>query len=183
MVEIPRWFPKDMEELYRPDLYDEPSIRDPRVVTSHGGGACPVQHWGVLTDGRVFYFRYRHGWAYVSLAPEWYEPGLLPARNPRTTHEEWDAAYATALAAANGVYDNIPDDALPSLWLVTGGGFVVTEENDGWFGSQEELDTAFTRCLDEAWDKPFDEEGWEALRQTNWRKDQNPWVKDDLDDL
>jgi hypothetical protein len=55
---------------------------------------------------------------------------------------------------------------------VTGGGFVVTEEDDGWFSSQEELDDAFTRCLNGAWGEPFDEEGWEALRQTNWRKDQ-----------
>jgi hypothetical protein len=130
-----------------------------------------VQHWGVLTDGRVFYFRYRHGWAHVSLGPEWYEAGLLPARDLRTTHEEWDVAYAAGAR----------DDDLPRLWLVTGGGFTVTEENDGWFSSQEELDGAFTRCLDEAWDKPFDEEGWNVLRQTDWRKNQNPRV--DLDEI
>jgi hypothetical protein len=131
-----------------------------------------VQHWGVLVDGRVFYFRYRHGWAHVSLAPAWYEPELLPAVDPRTTHEEWDTAWA---AGARG-------DDLPSLLLVTGRGFTVTEEDDGWFSSQEELNDAFTRCLDKAWDEPFDEEGWEVLRQTNWRKDQS-WANDNLDDL
>jgi hypothetical protein len=52
--------------------------------------------------------------------------------------------------------------------------FLVTEENDGWFNSQEELDAVFKECLDRAWDEPFDEAGWEALRRTNWRKDQNP---------
>lgn len=173
MAEIPKWFPKDMEELYRPEPGEAPSLQDSRVASSHGGGACPVQHWGVLVDGRVFYFRYRHGWAHVSLAPEWYEAGFLPARDSRTTMEEWDEAYAAGAR----------DEDLPSLWLVTGGGFTVSEEDDGWFSSQEELDNTFTRCLDKAWGEAFDEEGWEALRQTNWRKDQNPWGNDNLDDL
>jgi len=173
MPEVPRWFPKDMEELYRPDPGDEPSIRDPRVLTSHGGGACPVQHWGVLTDGRVFYFRYRHGWASINLGPEWYEPGLLPARNPLVTDDEWHAAYEAGLRG--------PD--LPMLFLVVGSGFEVTRENDGWFSSQDELDDAFRHCLDEAWSLPFDDEEWEALRQSNWRKDQNPWSNDDVDPI
>jgi hypothetical protein len=172
MAEVPEWFPSTMEELHRLEPGEAPSLSDPRVATSHGGGACPVQHWGVLVDGRVFYFRYRHGWAHVSLAPAWYEPGLLPAQDPRVSHEAWQAAYDAALAVAGGVWDDIDSDTLPSMWLVTGGGFVVTEEDDGWFSSQEELDDAFTRCLNEAWGEPFDEEGWEALRQTNWRKDQ-----------
>jgi hypothetical protein len=30
-------------------------------------GACPVQIKGLLTDGRQFYFRYRHGWASVGV--------------------------------------------------------------------------------------------------------------------
>lgn len=173
MAEIPKWFPRTIEELYRPEPGREPSLNDPRVIASHGGGACPVQHWGVLVDGRVFYFRYRHGYAFVSLAPAWYEPGLLPARNPLVTREEWDAAYEAGAR----------DDDLPRLFLVTGGGFEVTIEDDGWFGSQNELDTAFSRCLDEAWDQPFYEEGWEALRQTNWRKEQDPWSTDTFDNL
>lgn len=171
MTEIPKWFPRTIEDMYRPEPGQQPSLNDPRVAASHGGGVCPVQHWGVLVDGRVFYFRYRHGWAHVSLAPSWYEPGALPASDPRTTMEDWDEAWAAALVAANGDHTNIPNEALPSLWLVTGGGFTVTEDDDGWFNSQEELDETFTRCLDEAWDEPFDEEGWEILRQTNWRKD------------
>lgn len=182
MIEVPKWFPRDIEELHRPDPGDPPSLTDPRVAASHGGGMCPVQHWGVLVDGRVFYFRYRHGGARVELAPEWYEPGFLPARDPRTSMEEWDAAWVVAYAAANQVVDDIPDSALPNLWLGTIGYVLVTEEDDGWFSSQEELNATFTRCLDKAWDRPFDEEGWEVLRQTNWRKEQNPW-SDDLDDL
>lgn len=182
MAEIPRWFPKDMEELYRLEPGDCPTILDPRVATSHGGGACPEQHWGVLVDGRVFYFRYRHGWASVTLAPEWFEPGFLPARDVRTSIEEWNTAYE-AYVAANGITDNIPDGVLPKLWLGTADGFEVTKENDGSFGSQEELDDAFTRCLDKVWGEPFDEEGWAVLRQTDWRKEQNPWSDDNLDDL
>lgn len=165
MAKVPKWFPRTMEELYRADPGQAPSLNDPRVATSHGGGVCPVQHWGVLVDGRVFYFRYRHGWADVWLGPAWYEAELLPASDPRVTREEWDAAYDAGKRGKD----------LPRMWLVTDGGFEVTEANDGWFNSQEELDAAFTRCLDEAWDEPFDEEGWAALRQTNWRKDQDPW--------
>ena len=29
--------------------------------------ACPEQYDGTLTDGRAFYFRYRHGWASLDL--------------------------------------------------------------------------------------------------------------------
>lgn len=37
---------------------------DPRVATvERTCGACPEQYEGTLTDGRPFYFRYRHGWA------------------------------------------------------------------------------------------------------------------------
>ena len=169
MTEIPKWFPRDMEELHRLEPGEASSLNDPRVVTSHGGGACPVQHWGVLTDGRVFYFRYRHGWASISLGPEWYEPGLLPVRNPLVTYDEWHAAYEAGLRDAD----------LPMLYLVTGAGLLITHEDDGWFSSQEELDDVFTQCLDEAWALPFDDEGWEAVRQSDWRRDQNPWATDD----
>jgi hypothetical protein len=73
----------------------------------------PCAALGVLVDGRVFYFRYRHGWASVSLAPSWYEPGLIPAQDPRVTRGEWDAAYEAGAR----------DDDLPKMWLVTGAGF------------------------------------------------------------
>jgi hypothetical protein len=151
MAEIPDWFPKDIEELYRPEPGEPASLQDPRVATSHGGGACPVQHWGVLIDGRVFYFRYRHGSARVTLGPSWYEPGLLPAPDPRTSHKEWEEAYESG-----GV--------LPNLWLGAVGGIIVTDADDGWFSSQKELDDAFRQCLDKVWDEPFDEEGWEMIR-------------------
>jgi hypothetical protein len=32
MTEVPRWFPKDIEELYRPEPGDIPSLNDPRVA-------------------------------------------------------------------------------------------------------------------------------------------------------
>ena len=172
MAEIPKWFPRTLEELHRPEPGEQPSIRDPRIATSHGGGVCPVQHWGVLVDGRVFYFRYRHGHATVTLGPSWYEPGFLPVMNPLVTNEMWDTAYAAALAAAGGDYTAIPDGALPYRWLGPTGGHSVTDEDDGWFDSQFELDAAFSACLDEVWHEPFEVEGWEALRHTDWRKEQ-----------
>lgn len=188
MAEVPRWFPKDIEELYRLEPGERASIRDPRVATSHGGGACPEQHWGVLTDGRVFYFRYRHGWASVTLAPHWYEPGRLPAYDLRTSHEQWQAAYDAELARVNGVFEDVRDDALPRLWMGPAAGYEVTEDNIGWFSSQQELDEAFAACLDQVWNEPFDEEGWELQRQdmANWpdydrRQQEN--VKRILDDL
>lgn len=155
MAEIPKWFPRDIEELYRLNPGEAPSINDPRVATSHGGGVCPVQHWGILDNDRVFYFRYRHGGASVRLAPHWVEPGELPARDVRTTWEAWDEAYERG------------DDPLPPLWLGPGGHHQVTEEDDGWFSSQDELDEAFRIVLDQVYEEPFDVEGWEA-----WRKEQ-----------
>lgn len=163
MAEVPEWFPSTMEELYRLNPGEAPSLSDPRVASSHGGGWCPVQHWGVLTDGRVFYFRYRHGCASVALGPDWFEAEFLPAFDPRTTMEEWNVAYAAGAR----------DGDLPNLWLSKAFGFQVTEEDDGFFDSQEDLDETFTKCLDLCWDKPLPEmEGWEVLRQTDWRKTQ-----------
>lgn len=169
MAEIPRWFPRTMEELYRPEPGQAPSINDPRVVASHGGGWCPVQHWGVLSDGRVFYFRYRHGYATVTLAPAWFEAHELPANDPRTSYDQWHEAYE---AGARG-------DDLPQLWLGNVGGYEVTTEDYGAFDSQEELDDTFRRCLDEVWDEPFDEEGWALLRSLP----RPPVADDDLLDL
>ncbi len=171
MAELPEWFPNSMEEMYRLNPGERPSLLDPRVASSHGGGMMPVQHWGVLTDGRVFYFRYRHGSASVALGPSWYEGHLLPARDQRVSMEQWDAAWAVALKAVGGEAENVPSNALPNLWLEPRVGVMVTEEDNGWFDTQEELDSAFKVCLDLAWDLPFDDEGWEYLRQTNWRKE------------
>jgi len=42
-------------------------------------GACPVQIEGELTDGRQFYFRYRH--AHASLAVGDYPQGVVSARS------------------------------------------------------------------------------------------------------
>lgn len=143
-----------------------------------------MQHWGILTDGRVFYFRYRHGYATVTLAPDWYEPGDLPARDLRVTMEEWEDIYYRELARVNGVFEDFDDDVLPSIWIGTVGGHRVTDEDDGWFGSQEELDNTFTRCLDNAWDEPMDDEGWDYLREAMLRHaDESVVLDDDLDDL
>lgn len=184
MAEIPEWFPRTIEELHRPDRGDPPSLTDPRVATSHGGGVCPVQHWGVLIDGRVFYFRYRHGYATVTLAPDWFEPGDLPTMDPRVSMEEWEAIYYKELERVNGVFEDFNDAVLPRLWIGNVGGYQVTKENDGWFSSQDQLDEAFTRCLDEVWSEPLDEEGWAAVRADMLtRADKYAVVDDDLDDL
>lgn len=150
--ELPKWFPKTMEDVYRPEVPGR-SIDDPRVAESHGGGACPEQHWGTLTDGRRFYFRYRSAWASVRLAPAWFD-GEIIARDLRVTREQWDEAYERG------------DEELPNLWLGPGAGFQVRENDPyhGWFDNAEERALAFAACLDQIWDEPFDEEGWELHR-------------------
>ena len=59
-------------------------LADPRVAESHGGGACPEQHEGVLTTGEHFYFRYRHGWASLTLGdrPGVYGPPTRYVNSP-----------------------------------------------------------------------------------------------------
>lgn len=155
MAKLPDWFPKSMEDVYRMDPSLEPTIQEPRVAESHGGGMCPEQHWGVLTDGRVFYFRMRHGRASLRLAPHWFETECLPASDPRITMEQWDEAYNNG---ARG-------EDLPQLWLGPIANVTVTEENDGWFNSEEECANAFAQCLDQIWDEPFDEDGWAPYRK------------------
>jgi hypothetical protein len=46
------------------------TIDDHRVAESHGGGACPEQHWGTLIDGQIFYFRFRSNCAQLHLGVE-----------------------------------------------------------------------------------------------------------------
>ena len=152
---LPEWFPRTMEELYRPDPGQQPSIGDLRVAASHGGGACPEQHWGVLTDGRVFYFRYRHGIASLVLAPAWFEASELPARDLRVTMAMWDEAYESG-------------QDLPILWLGRYGFVQASEEDDGsFYGDGELRDRTFAGCLDQIESEPFDEEGWELLRKAD----------------
>ncbi len=160
MTKIPDWFPKSTEEMYRMGPLQQPTIDHPQVAESHGGGACPEQHWGVLADGRVFYFRMRHGWASLCLGPDWYEAGALPVMDPRVDYDAW-----MVLAAASP-----PDAELPSLWLGPRSGVGVSDEDDGWFPGTEDQTPAeqraeaFGKCLDQVWDQPFDPEGWEPFR-------------------
>lgn len=57
--------PDDLEfydwELDDDDLVFGKTIRHPAVATSDGGGACPEQYEGRLTNGLMFYFRFRRG--------------------------------------------------------------------------------------------------------------------------
>lgn len=59
-------------------------LTDPRVAESKGGGACPEQHEGRLTTGEYFYFRYRSGWASVTLGrtPGVYGPPFRGVESP-----------------------------------------------------------------------------------------------------
>lgn len=160
MAEIPKWFPKTIEDMYRMAPTGR-TIDDDRVAESHGGGACPEQHWGTLIDGRRFYFRYRSAWASIRLSPAWYD-GDLHARDLRVTREQWQEAYDRG------------DENLPSLWLGPAAG-IQTREDDpyhGWFDDAMERAIVFAACLDQVWDEPFDEEGWELHRG---RKPDDPW--------
>lgn len=54
-------------------------IAHPLVATQQRTcGACPEQWEGTLTDGHLFYFRYRHGWASLGVAL----PGADPVDDP-----------------------------------------------------------------------------------------------------
>jgi hypothetical protein len=65
-------------------------LTDPRVAESQGGGACPEQHEGRLRSGEFFYFRYRHGWASVTLGdrPQVYGPPRSGMDSPGFLAEE-----------------------------------------------------------------------------------------------
>jgi hypothetical protein len=118
-------------------------IRDPRVLSAEGGGFCPVQWYGTLIDGRVFYFRFRGGWARINLAPAGTELYSLPRINL-----DWDfEAFHDALAREE-VYPH-------SFWADDLAHFDVCGDSDpyrGFFTSEIELNQAFTACLDQLWE-------------------------------
>lgn len=115
---------------------EAPSVIHPRVARSDGGGLCPEQHYGVLTDGRSFYFRYRHGSASLQVLDR--PPGVydLPVVNPFFDREACHIA-----AEAGTEYTGPPFWAEPVVWVP------VSEEDDGFFQDDgEKLDT-FSRLL------------------------------------
>ena len=121
------------------------TITDPRVERSWGGGACPEQHWGYLTDGRCFYLRLRHSHASLQLGPKGLDPNEdLPLINPEWSNEEFDAALA-----AGEVYSK-------SFWMQPRPEINVYPEDD-WFGNfrtEEDLQGTFTMLLDQILEAP-----------------------------
>jgi len=116
-------------------------IEDPRVVTSSGGGMCPNQHWGKLTDGSVFYFRMRHGWSSLRVGPPGTKEEDLPLVNPA-----WDQGAANAAYDAQREYPH-------SFWLGPIGEDTPYPGDDliGFFRTKEDLNESFRKCLDQIW--------------------------------
>lgn len=115
-------------------------LNDPRVVKSSGGGMCPEQHWGTLTDGSVFYYRMRFGWAQVHVGPPGTDEADLPLVNPAWNREEADAAYEAGRDYISFRLEPIGEvHAYPDDDLI------------GFFLTQEDRDRVFTACLDQIW--------------------------------
>ena len=116
------------------------TLTDPRVVTSSGGGMCPEQHFGELTDGSVFYFRLRWGWAELKVGAPGTEISELPLTTPGWSYEEANAAYEAGeeypplFAGPIGEVQALPDDPYA-----------------GFFNEDTQRDLAFTQCLDQIW--------------------------------
>lgn len=116
------------------------TLSDSRVVSSHGGGMCPEQHWGELTDGSVFYFRMRHGWAELHVGPPGTNEADLPLVNPAWKRDEAEAAYDAGREYVSfwhgpvGEFEAYPEDHL-----------------NGSFDNDADRDRAFTECLDQIW--------------------------------
>jgi hypothetical protein len=116
------------------------TLNDPRVTSSYGGGMYPEQHWGTLTDGSVFYFRMRHGWAELHVGPPGTNEGDVPRVNPLWNREEAQRAHQQGHQYHMFWMEPVGEDhAYPD------------EEFAGLFDSQEDRDASFTRCLDQIW--------------------------------
>lgn len=119
-------------------------INHPCVVESSGGGMCPVQYFGTLCDGRVFYFRFRHGVARIQLGPKGTELNELPLVNPLFNWEDASRAheageeYPHILFADPLAYVDVCGDADPYR---------------GFFLTDEERDEAFAGCLHQIYEK------------------------------
>jgi len=132
-------FPKSMADVYRASGTEQ-TITDHRVEASYGGGICPEQHWGILTDGRSFYYRMRHGSASLCLGPVGSDPGKdLPAVNPDWVRADFDAAYDAGKEYPHSFFlgprpylEVYPDDPLV-----------------GWFETDEDRQDTFTKLLNE----------------------------------
>lgn len=114
-----------------------PFIRHPRVQSSDGGGLCPEQHYGVLTDGRTFYFRYRHGEASLQVLHRPEGVCDLPVTNPEFDREAFKVAI-----------NNSQDYAGPPFWAQPKVWVTVSEEDDGYFQDDEEKEDTFTRLME-----------------------------------
>lgn len=131
------------------------SIKHPRVQDSSGGGMCPEQHWGTLDDGRVFYFRLRHGWARLNLGPPGTPLENMPLPNPRFNWAEFAAAYDRG--------ENYPQ----TMFMDPAGYMEITEEDRGWFEDDAERINTFDACL----------------RQVDWYTDWSHLTDKDISDI
>lgn len=118
-------------------------INDPRVKEASGGGLCPVQWFGTLTNGWVFYYRMRHGWADVHVGPPGTSKDELPLINPNWIQEDFDQAYAQG------------EEYRHSFWAgpVASVNAYPGDPLIGYFESDEDLNRVFTECLDQIWDQ------------------------------
>jgi hypothetical protein len=129
---------RNMGDVYQ--RWGAPTITDPRVKESWGGGMCPEQHWGRLQDGRGFYFRMRHACASLCLCSPEQDPVVdLPMVNPEWNKEDFDAAYVAGTGYPHRFFlDPRPD--------------VEVYPDDSWIGSfktDEDRQRTFTTLLDE----------------------------------
>lgn len=119
-------------------------INDPRVVVSSGGGASPEQHFGKLTDGRIFYFRFRSNCAQLHIGVEGEE---LPVKNPLFDMKEFDKTLQSGYTGPNYPHGffRLPIGRCDLVYPPgeDWGGYI------GFFKTDEDRTLTFTKCLDE----------------------------------
>ncbi len=104
----PGAMPPDPHE--RRFVLDHPAIATHRLTCM----AVPEQYEGRLTDGRVFYFRYRSGWARLGLGTDLDAAVFDAMEGPTAEDRAWEYETATAGAfdsdaEASKVFDALLD--------------------------------------------------------------------------
>ena len=119
------------------------TIDHPHVIESHGGGACPEQHFGELIDGRIFYFRFRSNCAQLHVGTQ---GEILPSINPEFDMDEFNKTLAPGYS---GPFYPV------NLWRRPLGTYNAFYENDpliGFFQTDEDRNNCFTHCLNQIYE-------------------------------
>lgn len=101
---------------------------------------CPVQHWGTLSNGWKFYFRFRHNNARLNVAPPETPMEDMPAYNPAWSYQDFAAAFDAGkeYTVPRCLYpEGYVEDLYPHDPLV------------GFFKTEDDLNQTFATCFEQ----------------------------------